>query len=400
MNDVIIIGAGPGGATAAALLAAKGVDVRLLDKESFPRFHIGESLLPCDLKLFARLGMDMEAQGFLYKGGAEFFDERTGDHAEYLFKDGLPGTPAYAYQVDRAKFDAHVLDRARAAGAKVDLGVRVSEIESSADFVQVHTATGSLQARYVIDATGQDALFAHREKSLQRIEEFGLAAVFRHYDGVSPEIWQELAKDGHGNIRILIVDDGWVWVIPLNERRISVGVVTRNRGIGPQLFETTFAASPMLQRLSRGCSQTELRIIRNFSYRNSKTRGARWACLGDAALFLDPVFSSGVSLAMLGGERFADVLAPALANNTEADPELTRPISEYMGRAYTAFGSLVGAFYQTKIVEHIFFAREPDPALRAGLISTLAGDVWREDNPFQNMLLSSKRRRFEPYAAE
>ena len=392
MNDVIIIGAGPGGATAATLLAARGVDVRLLDKDVFPRFHIGESLLPCDLTLFDRLGMDMEAQDFLYKGGAEFFDERTGEHAEYLFKDGLPGTPAYAYQVDRAKFDAHVLDRARVAGATIELGVRVSQIEAFEDRVQVHTANGTLAARYVIDATGQDALFAHREKSLQRIEDFGLAAVFRHFDGVSDSIWQELAKDGQGNIRILIVEDGWVWVIPLNERRISVGVVTRNRGIDQQLFEDTYAASPMLQRLTQGCSKTELRIIRNFSYRNSKTRGARWACLGDAALFLDPVFSSGVSLAMLGGERFADVLAPALLSNTEADPELTRPVSEHMAMAYTTFGSLVGAFYQTKIVEHIFFAREPDPALRAGLISTLAGDVWRDDNPYQTITAWPNRR--------
>ena len=144
----------------------------------------------------------------------------------------------------------------------------------------------------------------------------------------------------------------------------------------------------------------ELRIIRNFSYRNTKTRGARWACLGDAALFLDPVFSSGVSLAMLGGERFADVLVVALREHREDDPELTRPISDHMAVAYTAFGSLVGAFYQTRIIENIFFASQPDPAIRQGLISTLAGDVWRDDNEFQKMLLSSKRRRFEPYAVE
>jgi len=400
MNDVIIIGAGPGGATAAALLAARGVDVKLLDRDPFPRFHIGESLLPCDLALFERLGMDMQGEGFLYKGGAEFFDERTGDHAAYLFKDGLPGTPTHAYQVERARFDALVLDRARAAGAAIEHGVRGTHIETFATHVDVHTSAGTQQARYVIDATGQDALFAHREKSMRRIEDFGLAAVFRHFDGLSEAVWHELAHEGKGNIRVLIIDEGWVWIIPLAGRRISVGVVTRKRGIDFDLFEQTYAASPMLQRITAGCTKTELRIIRNFSYRNSKTRGPRWACLGDSALFLDPVFSSGVSLAMLGGERFADTLAPALAAGNEADPELTKPVSEHMAMAYTTFGSLVGAFYQTKIVEHIFFAREPDPALRAGLISTLAGDVWREDNAFQNMLLTSKRRRFEPYAED
>jgi flavin-dependent dehydrogenase len=400
MSDVIIVGAGPGGATAAALLAQQGVTVSLLDKEQFPRFHIGESLLPCDLALFERLGLDMKALGFLYKGGAEFFDERSGEHATYLFNEGLPGTPGHAYQVERAKFDKAVLDSAIRAGASFEAGVRVSQIEPDETGVTLQTSHGTRRARYVIDATGQDALLAHREKSLRRIEDFGLAAVFRHFDELSDEVWHELAVAGQGNIRVLIVQDGWVWVIPLAGRRVSVGVVTRNRGVTNELFESTYAASPMLQRLTAGCPRSELRIIRNFSYRNVKTRGPRWACLGDAALFLDPVFSSGVSLAMLGGERFADVLSVALRENREHDPELTRPVSDHMAVAYTTFGSLVGAFYQTNIVENIFFARDPDPAVRKGLISTLAGDVWRDDNEFQKMLLSSKRRRFEPYAAE
>lgn len=400
MNDVLIIGAGPGGATAGAMLARAGVNVLLVDKDPFPRFHIGESLLPCDLALFDRLGLDMQAHGFLYKGGAEFFDERTGDHAVYLFNEGLPGTPGHAYQVERAKFDAEVLACATRAGARFESGVRVSHIEAEARDVTVHTSQGTRRARYVIDATGQDALFAHREKSMRRIEDFGLAAVFRHFDGLSDSVWHELAIEGQGNIRVLIIDQGWVWVIPLAGRRVSVGVVSRKRGIDFDLFEETYAASPMLQRLTRGCAKTELRVIRNFSYRNVQTRGPRWACLGDSALFLDPVFSSGVSLAMLSAEKFADVLVPALRESREDDPELTRPVSEHMAMAYTTFGSLVGAFYQTKIVEHIFFAREPDPAMRKGLISTLAGDVWRTDNRFQDMLLSSKRRRFEPYAAD
>ncbi|MET0341706.1 MAG: NAD(P)/FAD-dependent oxidoreductase [Polyangiales bacterium] len=400
MNDVIIIGAGPGGATAGALLARQGVSVQIVDKEAFPRFHIGESLLPCDLALFDRLGLDMKELGFLYKGGAEFHDERTGEQATYLFADGLPGTPDHAYQVDRAQFDRAVLERAIASGARFTPNVRVSQVASDADGVTVETSAGALRARYVIDATGQDALLAHREKSLSRIEDFGLAAVFRHFDGLSDAVWRELADDGKGNIRVLIVDDGWVWVIPLAGRRVSVGVVTRQRGVSNDLFTRTYEASPMLRRLTAGCTASEPRIIRNFSYRNLKTRGPRWACLGDAALFLDPVFSSGVSLAMLGGERFADVLGAALREGREADPELTRPVSEHMAIAYTAFGSLVGAFYQTKIIEHIFFAKDPMPAMRQGLISTLAGDVWRDDNEFQRMLLSSKRRRFEPYAAE
>jgi flavin-dependent dehydrogenase len=394
--DVVIIGAGPGGATAAALLARAGHSVQLVDKDDFPRFHIGESLLPCDLALFDRLGLDMEALGFLYKGGAEFFDERSGEHATYLFKEGLTGTPGYAYQVERAKFDKAVLDSALASGARF-LRARVSQMLPDASGVAVHTSEGELRARYVIDATGQDALLAHREKSMRRIEDFGLAAVFRHFEELPEAVWNELAHEGQGNIRVLIIDQGWVWCIPLAGRRLSVGVVTRKRGVSNELFDETYSASPMLQRLTAGCPRSDLRIIRNFSYRNTKTRGPRWACLGDAALFLDPVFSSGVSLAMLGGERFAEVLDVALREGREDDPELTRPVSEHMAVAYTTFGSLVGAFYQTRIVENIFFAKNPREEIRRGLISTLAGDVWRDDNEFQKMLLSSKRRRFEPY---
>lgn len=394
--DVIVVGAGPGGATAAALLARQGVSVTLVDKDEFPRFHIGESLLPCDLALFERLGLDMSR--YLYKGGAEFFDERTGDHATYLFSEGLPGCPSHAYQVERATFDRAVLDAALASGARF-VQARVSQVLPEPDCVRVETSVGELRARYVIDASGQDALLAHREKSLRRIEDFGLAAVFRHFDQLRDDVWHELSVAGQGNIRVLIIDQGWVWCIPLAGQRLSVGVVSRRRGVSPELFDETYASSPMLQRLTQGCPRSALRVIRNFSYRNSKTCGPRWACLGDAALFLDPVFSSGVSLAMLGGEKFAEVLGQALRDGREHDPELTRPISEHMAVAYTAFGSLVGAFYQTKIVEHIFFAPNPAESIRRGLITTLAGDVWRDDNEFQKMLLASKRRRFEPYEA-
>jgi flavin-dependent dehydrogenase len=399
MNDVIIIGAGPGGATAGALLARQGIDVRMLDKDAFPRFHIGESLLPCDLALFARLGIDMDALGFLYKGGAEFFDEQTGAHAVYLFKDGLSGTPGHAYQVERAKFDAEILACALGDGAKLEAGVRARFIEPDDAGVTVTTDRGSFRARFVIDATGQDALLGHRERSVRRIEEFGLAAMFRHFEGLSDDAWNELAVLGQGNIRVLMLEHGWAWVIPLAGKRLSVGVVTRKKGFTLELFEETYRASPMLRRLTQGSDPSPLRSIRNFSYQNRKPRGPRWACLGDAALFLDPVFSSGVSLAMLGGERLADTLAPALREHREADPELAAGASEHMTQAYTAFGTLVGAFYHTKLVHHLFFAEAPDPEMRRGLISMLAGDVWRDDNLFQRRLLASKRRRFEPDAA-
>lgn len=395
---VLIVGAGPGGSTLATLLARAGVDVVVLDRTTFPRFHIGESLLPCDLGLFARLGVDVTTPAFLWKGGAEFHDEASGRVREYLFRDGLPGTPAHAYQVHRAAFDAQLLDLAVAAGARLHAGTRARDLDVADDGVTVTTESGErYRAEYVVDATGQDAWLARRNRTVDTIKSFGAAAVFGHWEGLADDAWAELTRTG--SIRVLMLEGGWGWVIPLSGRTVSIGVVQRGQGITPASLIEHVAASPMLRRLLAGAHPVrEPTVFRNFSYRNERSSGPRWSCLGDAGVFLDPVFSSGVSLAMLGAERLADELVPALATGRQADPELVRPASDHMRRAYVTFASLIWSFYNTSIVENLFFAEQPDPEMRAGLITTLAGDVWRNDNLFQDRLLASERRRFDPFA--
>jgi flavin-dependent dehydrogenase len=395
--DVIVIGGGPAGSTAATLLAETGVSTLVLEKARFPRFHIGESLLPFDLPIFDRLGITLDHETAVYKAGAEFYDERTGDHQVYLFRDGLPGAPSHAYQVDRSSFDDLLLRRSVSAGAVLHEGERVVEVAAAEADVTVRTELGAYRARYVVDATGQDAFMARRTRNVIPLESFGVAAVFCHFDDLNAEARAELFETG--SIRILIVEEGWCWLIPLPGGRLSFGVVTRRKGAGPELLEAALAESPMMARLTRGASRTRPRTIGNFSYRSACSRGPRWVSIGDAALFLDPVFSSGVSLAMLGAERMVDALAPALAAGTEAEPSLMDGLSASMERAYVSFASLVGAFYHTRIVENLFFAKDPDPAMRAGLISILAGDVWRDDNRFQETLLRSARRRFDPFGS-
>jgi len=392
--EVLIIGGGPGGSTCATLLAEQGHQVILVEKEVFPRFHIGESLLPCDLPIFRRLKISLDGGPFMRKAGAEFFDERTGQHEVFLFRDGLPGTPVHAYQVERGTFDQQLLTRSRAAGAEVREGTCVTDTTFHDDFVEVTTSGGTLRGRYLIDATGQDAFLARRQRSVEPIKTFGIAAVFWHFDGLADDVAQELALTG--NIHVLMIEDGWVWLIPLHGGRLSCGVVTRRPGVRETLLQETVAASSHIRRLTHGARNTPARIIRNFSYRNARSRGSRWACVGDASIFLDPVFSSGVSLAMLAGERVADVLGPALCESREAHPDLVSPVALSMHTAYVAFASLIGAFYSTRLVEHLFFASDPDPELRAGLISVLAGDVWRDDNRLQKMLVDSQRRRIDP----
>jgi len=394
MRDVLIIGGGPGGSTCATLLAQHGRQVLLLEKDKFPRFHIGESLLPCDLPIFARLGVSLDGGPFLRKAGAEFINESTGQRCNFVFERGLPGTPGHAYQVERARFDDLLLTRARQAGAQVRDCERVTSVSLGGDHVEATTEAGVHRGRYLIDATGQDAFLARRNRTIEPLRDFGVAAVFCHFDGLSSDVASELGLSG--NIQVLILDHGWAWLIPLHGRRLSCGVVTRKTGVTDALLDDTIAASAHITRLTCGATRSGARIIRNFSYRNARTRGPRWTCVGDASIFLDPVFSSGVSLAMLAGERTADLLAPALREGREADPELMAPVAEHMHTAYVSFATLIGAFYKTRLVDNVFFAPDPDPEIVSGLVSVLAGDVWRSDNRFQRGLVSSSKRRIDP----
>ncbi|MBW2462223.1 MAG: FAD-dependent oxidoreductase [Deltaproteobacteria bacterium] len=392
--DVLILGAGPAGSTVAHLLAKHGHSVRVLEKETFPRFHVGESLLPIDEAIFARLGFVADRDRYLYKAGAEFLDERTGEFAEYPFSDALPGTPDHAWQVDRARFDEELADLAEAAGVEIRYGVKVTAVDIDDDAghggVTVTAADGEHRGRYVIDATGQDAFIARRRKLIHPVKGFGVIAAFSHFTNLSDEVAEELAKKG--NVKILIHDDGWAWLIPLAGKRLGFGVVSRRGGVGAQIVDEVAAKSELIQRLSRGADRTEPTLIRHFAYLNTKPYGSRYACVGDSAAFLDPVFSSGISLAMQAAEHVADTLAPALTDGSEGRDDLMDPVQARLRDAYIIFGSLIKSFYSTNLVNHFFFHPDPEPELRAGLTSILAGDVFRDDNRFQDLVVNSRRR--------
>ena len=396
-HDVIVIGAGPAGSTAGNLLAREGHDVLVVDKETFPRFHIGESLLPCGMAIYERLGLDLSAGQFLPKAGAEFLDERTGQHATYDFADGLPGGAPYAYQVERATFDHELLKAAIRAGARTRLGARVEGVAMDESGVEVTLGSTRLRARYCVDATGQDAFLGRRGRSVEPHPGFGKAAVFCHFTGVAPDHLASLFPRGH--IKVVMLRDGWAWLIPLRGDKLSCGVVSRGTGITTALLDEFIATSPAVQTLALGAARTEGRVIRNFSFKNRAPHGSRWVCIGDAACFLDPVFSSGVSLAVLSGERMSRLLSPALKGGREGDAALMDSLRADMDVAYGSVGALIHSFYHTNIIHNLFFAENPDPEIRRGIISVLAGDVWRKDNRFQDMLLRSMRRRHQEAAA-
>ncbi|MCG8588801.1 MAG: FAD-dependent oxidoreductase [Proteobacteria bacterium] len=387
-RDVIVVGGGPAGSTAAALLAEAGHDVLLLERERFPRFHVGESLLPIDIPLLERLGVRLAEGPYRYKRGADFLDEQTGDFARYNFADGLDGTPDHAFQVERSLFDAALLDAARTRGADVRMAEPVRSVAVAPEVVRVESAGGVHEARYLVDASGQSALLAKQWGGVAPIPEFGRAAAFRHYRGVAPQVADELGREG--NIQVLMLPDGWAWVIPLHGDTVSIGVV-RRRALRPEELDREVADSPHLSRITAGARPGDAHRISNFSYRNTEPSGARYCCVGDAACFLDPVFSSGVALAMLGAETAVGLLSPALAARSEDEPSLMKPWRGHMDVIYRSFSALIHRFYHTRMIDNLFFAERPDPAIRRGLITVLSGDVWRDDNPFQQLLERSRR---------
>jgi flavin-dependent dehydrogenase len=386
--DVIVVGAGPAGSTVSALLGKQGFRVLVLEKDEFPRFHIGESLLPAACKVQAMLGVEPAPELFNFKRGAQFIHEESGRHNGFDFNEALPGPPRFAYHVERAKFDTVLRDRALAHGAVIRHGVRVIGVEITDQEAVVRTSHGDERGRFLIDATGQDRLLATQQRSVEPFKDFGKAASFMHFEGLSERTLSEFGP--HNDIRVMIVDDGWCWVIPLTQGRVSIGLVSRKKGLAKEAVRDYVASSPMLSRWVEGAHATAPRMIGNFSYRNNKPSGARFACIGDSAAFIDPVFSSGVSLAMLGAVELAEHLVPALRDGTEASPTLTDATKADMQRAYDTFAALVFRFYNTRFVHNFILGAPSQGELRPGVTSVLAGDVLRNDNPFADMLLNSR----------
>jgi halogenation protein CepH len=328
--DVVVIGGGPAGAVTSTLLADAGHRVVVLERERFPRYHIGESLLSATLPILDAVGATpaIERHGFLRKPGGTFQWGRQREPWSFWFREDPGGRP-HAFQVVRAEFDQLLLENARAHGAEVyeERAVTAVETEGESPVVHVRTVGGAslrLAPRFVVDASGQSALMG-RARDLRRFNDFFKnLAIFGYFEGA-----ERLPGELRNHILSAAFADGWFWYIPLHDGTMSVGAVVdarQWRTLAADDPEATYrgliARCPAIaDRLAQARLVSPIRIIRDYSYDSTRFGGRGFLLAGDAACFIDPVFSTGVHLACLAGflgARAVDAILTGRLEETEA----------------------------------------------------------------------------------
>jgi flavin-dependent dehydrogenase len=387
--DVIVAGGGPAGSTAATLLAQAGHRVLLLEKDRHPRFHIGESMLPYSEPVVERLGIDWSRNN-QFKSGALFLDEGSGQRMHFPLS-----AQRRTFQIERGPFDQLLFENAAKHGAQTRQQEKIIQAECGADGVGVITDRGHYRARYLIDATGRAALLGRQARTIDRIGNLGRFAVYCHFENL-PDNPETRELFDAGNIHVPVVDIGWIWIIPLSGRRLSVGLVVQTDQPRDCDVETLYRRyveqSPSLQRLLEGAHAfAPIRTEADFSYLNRRRHGQRFACCGDAAGFLDPVFSSGVFLAFTSAARVADRVDLALKAGTEADPDLHGADDADYLLGFDTMRAFVERFYHSDMVHNLFFEADKHPELKDEIARLLAGDLWSGNNQLQNSLLAKRR---------
>jgi flavin-dependent dehydrogenase len=383
--DFAVAGGGPAGSSAAISLAQRGHSVVLFERETFPRFHIGESLLSTANDAFAALGVteQIETASFPAKWGARLYthDGQSGRYVDFTCVREV--TKPQTYQVCREEFDRILLERAREVGVDVREACNVVTCEFAPDSAildvasSADDATRRVRVRALVDATGRGGLLAR--KFNLRTEEPRLAniAIYSHYTKVP-----RLEGPRPDDIRLIARNDaGWFWLIPISKELTSVGVVlpkTLYRRLAkPSAEETlnsTIADTPMVDGLMREARREwPVRVEKDFSYSASAYAGDRWILAGDAGSFLDPVFSTGVSIAMESGIEAADELHRALARNDFSESNFTG-FSRRQRKRFETFRRFVVGFY-TPQFRDVFFSPEP-PTLIFRSVATMLAGKW------------------------
>ena len=392
--DIIVIGGGPAGSTVATLVAEQGYRVLLLEREAEPTFKIGESLIPATYWTFKRLGMleKLRTSHFPQKYSVQFYSRSGKGSTPFYFFQTNPHESAVTWQVLRSEFDQMLLDNAIEKGVEVRRGVGVREVLFDGD-----TATGvltqnidgtreTLNATIIVDSTGQRSLIG-RQLKLNTIEpNLKMASLFTHYESGHRD---EGIDEGATLILHTEEKDSWFWSIPLPYNRTSIGVVgeldylLQNRRDADGRLDTQKIfieelekCTPLKQRLEGAKQLFPIQTTKDFSYRASRIAGNNWVLVGDAFGFLDPVYSTGLFLALKSGEMAADVIIEAYEKNDFSEAQLGS-----FGPAFVdgmeAFRKLVYAFYTKEFSFARFLSEYPEH--QGGIVDILSGDVFRKD---------------------
>jgi flavin-dependent dehydrogenase len=387
--DILIIGAGPSGALAAAHLRRAGHSVLILEKEQFPRFSIGESLLPQSMGLLEEAGLlrPVVEAGFQYKNGAAFV--RGARHTDFDFRDKSSEGWATTYQVQRATFDKVLADEAARLGAEVRYRheILAVDVAGAGPVLKVRDPDGRVyeaRGKFLLDASGF-ARVLPRMLKLDRPSKFPMRrAMFTHVeDGIPPK-----GPLDRNKIRVTVHPqhvDVWYWLIPFSNGRSSIGVVAAQEFFKPYEADLTAGLKalhdedPGLRELLKNAVwDTPARSIMGYAADVSSLWGRNFALLGNAGEFLDPVFSSGVTIAFKSATMATKLVTRQLRGETiDWENEYGLPLR----KGVDAFRSFVESWYRGGFQDVIFYEKQ-DPEIRRKICSILAGYAWDESNPY------------------
>jgi flavin-dependent dehydrogenase len=382
--DVVVIGGGPAGSTVSTLLAKHGRRVQLFERETFPRFHIGESLIPETYWVLQRLDMlpKMKASRFVQKRSVQFVSANGKLSAPFYFWDNKPHECSQTWQVERGEFDQMLLENAREHGVDAQEGVHVLEVIFEGDRavgVKIQDRDGTrreVRAQVVVDASGQAAMLMNRRGLRIWDPLLNKGAIWTYYEGAAKD-----ANRDEGATLVVQTPDkrGWWWNIPLHDDRLSCGIVRpfedifKNRGGLEQTYEEEAEGTPYIKhRIGKAKRITGYFATRDYTYRSTEVAGDGWVLVGDAFGFLDPLYSSGVMLALKTGEMAADAIHEALAKGDTSKAALST-FAPVLNAGIDRMRRLVCEYYNgfnfgTFIRHH--------PELRGAVTDLLIGDLF------------------------
>ena len=386
--DVVVIGGGPAGSTVSTLLAQHGLRVELFERERFPRFHIGESLIPETYWVLKRLNMlpKMQASRFVKKYSVQFVNSKGRESAPFYFWDNKPHECSQTWQVVRSEFDTMMLNNAREYGVNAHEGVHVLEVLFEGDRavgVKVREAasgvTREVRAKVVVDASGQAALLQNRFKLRLWDPILNKGAIWTYWEGA----YRDTGRDEGATLVLQTADkQGWFWYIPLHDNIVSCGIVAPfdhlfkgRTGTHEDTYREEVEKCPAVKdRVSKGTRVTGYFVTRDYSYRSRQVAGDGWVLVGDAFGFLDPLYSSGVLLALRSGEQAADAIAEGIKNGDTSAAQLGK-WGEAFNQGVDRMRRLVCEYYDGFSFGN-FVRNYPD--LRNTVTDLLIGDLFTD----------------------